>query len=931
MTTPSQHSEYASLFVSDNLAYLETLYTRYLTDPASLDGHWTAFFHAMAHPNGLSTITTPVDADDTLADGAAIGANHLHQGLVAQVVNTFRTHGHLAAAVDPLALEPPSPPAMLARAIALSQADAALVDSGGDENAPNASPPMTLATLCAQLQATYTQSIGAEFMHLSTPEERQWIAHWMERDRGNWSGAASERRRILTCLTAAEGLEQYLHKTYVGQKRFSLEGGEAFIAAMETLITCSCAHHAEEIVIGMAHRGRLNVLVNVLGQSAQTLFKAFEAQSRSNRGHQAASGDVKYHLGFAATRATAHGAIHVVLDANPSHLEIVGPVVVGGARARQERLGDTTHDRVIPVIIHGDASLAGQGVVMEMLQMSQLRGYGVGGTIHLVINNQIGFTTADRADARSTYYCTDIAKMIAAPVFHVNGDDPDAVVFVSRLALAYRQRFKKDCFIDLICYRRWGHNEADEPAMTQPQMYQTIRAHPTVRRLYAQRLERDGVIAPGEADRLVASYRHRLVAGETLVEASFPPATARAGDQSRDAQLDQSVDTRTEPARLRALAERMTTLPQTLTFHPRVAKIFDQRQRMARDQLPIDWGFAENLTYATVVQDGWRFRLSGEDVGRGTFAHRHAILYDQRSSQTYIPLKEVADQADQVTIVDSLLSEEAVLAFEYGYAATAPHTLTLWEAQFGDFANCAQVVFDQFIAASASKWGRYCDLVILLPHGHEGQGPEHSSARLERFLQLCALDNLCVCSPTTPAQYYHMIRRQTRSPCRRPLIVMTPKSLLRHPAAVSTFQDLVAGAFQPMIVDPTAQSDQVERLVICSGKVYYDLRAALQHAAPPLTQLIRIEQLYPLPSDQLLQTFSHYAHVKTVVWCQEEPHNQGAWYHMRHALQPCLAPGQQLHYAGRPAAASPATGHMGDHLAEQHALVAQALRHPFSD
>ena len=931
MTTPTQHPEYTSLFVSDNLAYLETLYTRYLTDPASLDAQWTAFFHAVAHPDALPTITTPVDAGNTLADGAAIGAKHFHHGIIAHVVNAFRTHGHLAAAVDPLAQQPPSPPIMLARAIASSQTDDRPVEIGRDEDTPEALPPMTLATLCAQLQATYTQSIGAEFMHLSSAEERQWIAHWMERDRANRRGSASERQRILTSLTAAEGLEQYLHKTYVGQKRFSIEGGEAFIAAMETLITSSAAHQVEEIVIGMAHRGRLNVLVNVLGQSAQTVFQAFETQAPSECDRQAARGDVKYHLGFAATRATAHGAIRVVLDPNPSHLEIVGPVVVGGARARQEHLGDTANDRVVPLIIHGDASLAGQGVVMELLQMSQLRGYGVGGTIHLVINNQIGFTTADRADTRSTYYCTDIAKMIAAPVFHVNGDDPDAVVFVSRLALAYRQRFKKECFIDLICYRRWGHNEADEPAMTQPQMYHKIRAHPTVRLLYAQRLEREGIIAAGEAERLVASYRNRLVTGQTLVDASFLPATARSGHQPNDARPDQSVDTRTDPARLRALAERITTLPQTLTFHPRVAKIFDQRQRMARDQLPIDWGFAENLTYATAVQDGWRFRLSGEDVGRGTFAHRHAILYDQHSSQTYIPLKQVAEQADHVTIVDSLLSEEAVLAFEYGYAATATQTLTIWEAQFGDFANCAQVVFDQFIAAGASKWQRDCDLVILLPHGHEGQGPEHSSARLERFLQLCALDNLSVCSPTTPAQYYHMIRRQTRIACRRPLIVMTPKSLLRHPDAVSTFQELVEGAFQPMIVDPCAHRDRVERLVICSGKVYYDLRAALQHGATPPTQLIRIEQLYPLPSDQLAQTFSHYAHVKTVVWCQEEPHNQGAWYHMRHALQPCLAAGQQLHYAGRPAAASPATGHMADHLAEQHALVAQALRQPFSD
>ena len=919
------------MLISDNLAYLETLDARYAHHPANFDDHWKEFFNTLNQSSSLDPLALNQDVSENVATATRPEQQRdsALSFLIAQLHDAFRRDGHRAALLDPLGLKQPAPPDTLVQAIqALCQEESRQARSeDGDTKAK-----ITPSAHVARLQAVYTETVGAEFMHLDCRQEREWLAAWLERDGGRRRGTASQRRRILTNLTAAEGLERYLQTQYVGQKRFSLEGGEALIALLDTMIAEASEHRAEEIVMGMAHRGRLNVLVNVLGKSARSVFDAFEDNPAEPTTPQPSSGDVKYHLGYTTTLTTAHGSIRVVLSANPSHLEIVAPVVVGSARARQDLLGDVKHERVIALMIHGDASLAGQGVVMELLQMSQLRGYHVGGTIHLVINNQIGFTTADQLDGRSSHYCTDVAKMIGAPVFHVNGDDADAVVFVCQLAYAYRHRFKKDVFIDLVCYRRRGHNEADEPTMTQPHMYQAIHAHPSVRALYAQRLEYEGVIDSQQADRLVQSYRQMLMTEQAHSAAAIAAQTNQTGStpaRSPVCPAPTNTDKRVDLIELKALALRLYTPPQSLSVHRQVGKVYEQRRRMADGDRPIDWGFAETLAYATAVNQGQRLRLSGEDVCRGTFAHRHAVLHDQHGPQTTIPLQDVADQLKRVWLIDSLLSEEAVLAFEYGYASTATNTLTIWEAQFGDFFNGAQVVIDQFIAAGEAKWGQTCGLVMLLPHGHEGQGPEHSSARLERFLQLCACDNMQVCIPTTPAQFFHLIGRQTRLPLPKPLIVMTPKSLLRHPEAVSDLQDLATGSFAPLIVDPCHHAEPVDRIVLCSGKVYYDLRARLKHLPVPSILLIRIEQIYPFPSAQLAQAWRPFSQVKTVIWCQEEPENQGAWNQIRYTLQACLPAGSALHYAGRAAAAAPATGRLKQHLAEQHALVEHALFHSF--
>lgn len=920
------------MLVGDNLAYLETLYACYARTPANLDEHWQDFFHALDQPLPLDPRSQNRDVTADISANARPGQERppALALIIAQLYDAFRRDGHRAALLDPLGLKKPVPPDALVQAVQALHRQEYRQAEGVDGDTQAKTTPNDLLT---RLQAVYTETIGAEFMHLDSRQEREWLAAWLERDGGRRRGSASQRRRILASLTAAEGLERYLQTQYVGQKRFSLEGGEALIALLDTLVAEASAHQAEEIIMGMAHRGRLNVLVNVLGKSARSVFDAFEDNPADTTMPPPSSGDVKYHLGYATTLSTAHGSIRVVLQDNPSHLEIVAPVVVGSARARQDLLNDVNHERVIALMIHGDASLTGQGVVMELLQMSQLRGYHVGGTIHLVINNQIGFTTADQLDGRSTHYCTDVAKMIGAPVFHVNGDDPDAVVFVCQLACAYRHRFKKDVFVDLVCYRRRGHNEADEPTITQPHMYQAIHSHPTVRALYAQRLEREGVIDPAEADRQVQSYRQMLMTGQAGDGAVMPVQTNQAGStpaRNNRPPVPTDIGKRFDLIELKALALRLYTPPQSFSVHPQVGKIYQQRRRMADGLRPIDWGFAETLAYATALHQGLRLRLSGEDVCRGTFAHRHVVLHDQQGPGTLIPLQDVAGQPEHVWLIDSLLSEEAVLAFEYGYASTATNTLSIWEAQFGDFFNGAQVVIDQFIAAGEAKWGQTCGLVLLLPHGHEGQGPEHSSARLERFLQLCACENMQVCIPTTPAQFFHLIRRQTHLHVPKPLIIMTPKSLLRHPEAGSSLQDLASGSFAPLIVDPCDHAEQpIDRIILCSGKVYYDLRARLKQQPDPSILLIRIEQLYPFPSTQLAQAWHPFSQVKTVVWCQEEPQNQGAWLHIRHALQACLSTHQVLHYAGRAVAAAPATGRMKEHLAEQHALVEHALFYSF--
>lgn len=924
----------SSPLAGGNAAYIEDLYEQYLVLPNSVDPKWKAYFDGFKGRDAGDIPHSAVIAHitDTAKQSVKQGPSDERERNIGRLITAYRSRGHLGARIDPLGLTPPSnPPDLDLPFHNLSQAD---LDNEFSTGGIGGQPRMKLRNLLAHLKATYTDTIGTEFMHISEFEQRQWIYRRLENVGGKIASNATNRKRILERLTAAEGLERYLHTKYVGQKRFSLEGGDALIPLMDTLVRQAGSNNVKDIVVGMAHRGRLNVLVNTLGKNPRKLFDEFEGKFEHAHHDRAHTGDVKYHMGFSADIAVSDGKqVHLALAFNPSHLEIVDPVVAGSVRSRQERFGDTERKTVLPILIHGDAAFAGQGVVMELLQMSQARGFAVGGTLHVIINNQIGFTTSARDDARSTPYCTDVAKMIGAPVFHVNGDDPDAVVFVAQLAYEFRQQFKKDVVIDLVCYRRWGHNEADEPAATQPVMYQTIRKHKTTRELYATKLEAEGVIAAGEAKAMVDDYRAKLDSGKFTTELASKHTDEFVIDWSKylSGKLDDTVKTSVKRQTLNKLAALINTIPATVELHPRVAKIYEDRIKMAAGEQPGDWGFAENLAYATLLAEGHKLRLVGQDAGRGTFFHRHAILHDQKTDSYYLPLRQLVSNPDDATVIDSLLSEEAVMGFEYGYSTTDPNTLCIWEAQFGDFANGAQVVIDQFIAAGEVKWGRISGLSLFLPHGYEGQGPEHSSARLERFLQLCALENMLVCVPTTPAQAFHMIRRQMRMSTRKPLIVMTPKSLLRHKLAVSTLDELANGKFQHIIPDDAADPKHVKRIVMCAGKVYYDLFENQQKRSQNDVAIIRIEQLYPFPRALLASELKRFNKATDVVWCQEEPQNQGAWYQIKHHLQAVLAHGQRLHYAGRSSSPSPAVGHMAEHMAEQESLVADALLNPFND
>jgi 2-oxoglutarate dehydrogenase E1 component len=784
-----------------------------------------------------------------------------------------------------------------------------------------------LREIIAMLERTYCGTVGAEFAHVSDTEERLWLQDEFQSGRMGHRFSGEERRNILWQLTAAEGLERYLHTKYVGQKRFSLEGGDALIPLLDDAIQTGGALGAEEFVIGMAHRGRLNVLVNVLGKAPSVLFSEFEG--KYDTAHLTGSGDVKYHKGFSADLRTQGGNVHVALAFNPSHLEVVNAVVEGSVRARQERRDDAKGERVVPILIHGDAAFAGQGVVMETLQLSQARGYSTGGTLHLVINNQVGFTTSRPDDARSTMYCSDIAKMLEAPIFHVNADDPESVVFVTRLAMRYRMKFHKDVVIDLVCYRRLGHNEADEPSATQPVMYGAIRKHPTARKLYADRLVADGVLTSFEADGLVEEYRAGLDEGRPQARASLGMIGNKyTVDWSPYTEIDWAAKLRTgvEAKRLAALGARITAVPEGFPLHSRVQQVVTNRQKMMAGEMPLDWGCAETLAYASLLEDGYSVRLSGQDCGRGTFFHRHAVWHHQQTGEIHVPLQHIAERQPRFQVIDSVLSEEAVMGFEYGYSTTDPGVLVIWEGQFGDFANGAQVIIDQFIVSGESKWGRYSGLTLFLPHGYEGQGPEHSSARLERFLQLCAELNMSVCVPSTPAQMFHMLRRQMLRSFRKPLVVMTPKSLLRHELSVSSLADLQSGGFRDLIdeVDPIDPST-VRRVVLSSGKVYFDLLKARRAAQQSDVALVRLEQLYPFPIEEYEALLARYPKAREVVWCQEEPQNQGAWYQIRHQLERPLAGKRELLYSGRAPAAAPATGIAKVHEAEQAAIVRAAL------
>jgi len=912
----------ADFLSGGNRAYLEDLHNRYQNNPDSVDSSWRQVFHDLSNKPTANSAATARDLCPT--DQAEYGRK---QAAVLRLINAYRTRGHSIANTDPLGLARPEVPDDFdLKAQGLEKADLSTSFDTGSLAFGRAQMPLRrILELC---DATYCGPLGIEYMYITDTAQKRWLQERLECEPVRPSTSADFRRHLLQRLTAAEGLERYLHTRYVGQKRFSLEGGEALIPMLGDLIQRAGGTGIKEIVIGMAHRGRLNVLVNILGKSPEELFGEFEGKYTSN-GSQMNTGDVKYHQGFSADTETPGGVLHVALAFNPSHLEIINPVVEGSVRARQDRRKDDEKNAVLPVLIHGDAAFAGQGVVMESLNMSNTRGFSTGGTVHIVVNNQIGFTTRNPLDARSTPYCTEVAKMVQAPIFHVNGDDPDAIIFASRLAHDFRMTFNKDVVVDMLCYRRLGHNEADEPAITQPSMYRVIRNLPTTRQRYAQRLADEGVITTAESDAMVERYRDALDQGQVV----HPPATDP--DKSlylvdwspyMTARWTDPVDTAISAERVIDLNDQLVTLPEDFDLHPRVRRMLDGRTQMATGEIPMDWGFAETMAYGSLIQDGYAVRISGQDSGRGTFSHRHAVLKNQARRSPYVPLRAIGDDPSQFLIIDSLLSEEAVLGFEYGYATTEPRTLTIWEAQFGDFANGAQVVIDQFISSGEAKWQRLCGLTLFLPHGMEGQGPEHSSARLERFLQLCGDNNMQVCIPTTPAQFFHMLRRQMIRLLRRPLIVMTPKSLLRHRASISPVSDLSQGAFHPVLDEVDAlDRTAVNRIVLCSGKVYFDLLEERTHRQQTDTAIIRIEQLYPFPQDHLETILNHYPNRDQVVWCQEEPRNQGSWHRIQNHLSRAVTNDQSLEYISRPASAAPATGSYQQYLTEQKQLVSNAL------
>jgi 2-oxoglutarate decarboxylase len=859
-----------------------------------------------------------------LVGAAQMDAYIEKQARVLQLINAYRVRGHLIAHLDPLVNKPGHHPELDPAFYGLTIWD---LDREFITGGLGGKPRATLREILDILRETYCGTIGVEYMNIQDTAQKQWLQERMEPSRNHQPLTAERRKQILKKLIAAEGFERFLHTKFIGHKRFSIEGGETMMAILDTLLDDAADSGVKEVVIGMAHRGRLNVLVNTIGKSLARLFSEFEGyvDPSTTQG----SGDVKYHLGARGTHRSPDGnELTVSVAPNPSHLEAVNPVVEGIVRAKQDRLGDTGHEQVVPILIHGDAAFAGQGMVAETLNLSQLHGYRTGGTIHIIINNQIGFTTTPE-DARSTPYCTDVAKMVQAPIFHVNGDDPDACVRVARLALEYRRTFKKDVVIDMFCYRRHGHNEGDEPSYTQPLLYKKIKQHPPVRQLYAERLLREQLITKAELDGMMEEAHRRY---ERAFEAAqkrelhFKPEVPLAVEAEKLATLQRAGTTAVPLALLHEVTRALTSLPPGFSINPKLQRILDERALLLEGDAKIDWSFAEALAFGTLVAEGTPVRLSGQDSGRGTFSQRHAVLYDATSGAEYVPLNHIREGQAPFSVYDSLLSEAAVLGFEFGYSVADPLALVLWEAQFGDFANGAQVIIDQFLAGSEAKWQQPCDLVLLLPHGYEGQGPEHSSARIERFLQLCAEENMQVVNCTTPAQYFHVLRRQMHDRQRKPLIIFTPKSLLRHPKVVSMPDELTGGEFQMVLDDQHfADPSAVKRLLFCSGKVYYDLLAELSLHPNPSLAIVRIEQLYPFPHERVAAIVQKYAQAREMVWCQEEPQNMGAWSFVRPLLLELMPEGRTLSYVGRPASAATATGSLRVHNAEQEALVRAAV------
>jgi 2-oxoglutarate dehydrogenase E1 component len=934
-----------SYLFGGNAPYVEELYEAYLDNPGSVPDNWRAYFDALQNVpavDGSEARDIPhapivesfaqrakANAFQVKASAAelSVARKQVH---VQSLIAAYRSLGARWADLDPLKRqERPKIPELEPAFYDLTESDMDITFSATNTYFTKAEQ-QTLREILQALRETYCGTIGAEFMHITEPVEKRWWQERLESIRSKPNFSVEQKKHILDRLTAAEGLERYLHTKYVGQKRFSLEGGESFIASMDELIQRAGEKGVQEIVIGMAHRGRLNVLVNTLGKMPKDLFAEFDHTAKEDL----PAGDVKYHQGFSSDVSTPGGPVHLSLAFNPSHLEIVNPVVEGSVKARMDRRGDKEGDQVLPVLVHGDAAFAGQGVVMETLALAQTRGYYTGGTVHIVINNQIGFTTSDPRDTRSTLYCTDVVKMIEAPVLHVNGDDPEAVVLCTQLAMDYRQQFNKDVVVDIICFRKLGHNEQDTPSLTQPLMYKKIGQHPGTRKLYADKLVAQTVLPANGPDDMVKAFRAAMDAGKHTVDpvlTNFKSKYAVDWTPFLGKKWTDAADTALPLAEIKRLSERITTIPGNFKLHPLVEKVIADRAAMGRGEINVDWGMGEHLAFASLVASGYPVRLSGEDSGRGTFTHRHSVLHDQNrerwSEGTYIPLQNVAENQAPFVVIDSILSEEAVLGFEYGYASADPNTLTIWEGQFGDFVNGAQVVIDQFIASGEVKWGRVNGLTLMLPHGYEGQGPEHSSARVERFMQLAADNNMQVVQPTTASQIFHLLRRQMVRMFRKPLVIMTPKSLLRNKDATSPLAEFTKGEFRTVIGELNAEIDaaKVKRVIACSGKVYYDLVKKREEKKAGDVAILRVEQLYPFPHKAFASEMKKYPNVSEVVWCQDEPQNQGAWFFVQHYIHENLGEGQKLGYAGRPASASPAVGYAHLHQEQQKALLDQAF------
>ncbi len=930
-----------SYLFGGNAPYVEEMYENYLSNPGSVSDTWRSYFDALQNVpavDGTDARDVPhLPVINAFAERAKQGTTQVvlaspdsemgrKRVYTQQLIAAYRNVGARWADLDPLKrTEREHIPELDPAFYGLTDADMETVFN--TSNTFFGRDTMSLRELMNALRETYCGTIAAEYMYTTDQNQKRWWQEKLESIRSKPNFTAEKKKHILGRLTAAEGLERFLHTKYVGQKRFSLEGGESFIASMDELIQSAGAKGVQEIVIGMAHRGRLNVLVNTLGKMPKNLFAEFDHTAPEDL----PSGDVKYHQGFSSDVTTPGGPVHLTLAFNPSHLEIVNPVVEGSVRARMDRRGDPSGKQVLPVLVHGDAAFAGQGVVMETLALAETRGYFTGGTVHLVINNQIGFTTSDPRDSRSTLYCSDVVKMIESPVLHVNGDDPEAVVLATQLALEFRMEFKKDVVVDIVCFRKLGHNEQDTPSLTQPLMYKKIAAHPGTRKLYADKLAAQGM-GDSLGDDMFKAYRADMDAGRHTVDpvlTNFKSKYAVDWTPYLGKKWTDAGDTAVPLAEWKRLAERLTTIPGNVTPHQLVKKVYDDRAAMGRGDIPVDWGMGEHMAFASLVASGYPVRLSGEDCGRGTFTHRHAVIHDQNREKsdegTYIPLQNVAENQAPFVVIDSILSEEAVLAFEYGYASNDPNTLVIWEAQFGDFVNGAQVVIDQFIASGEVKWGRVNGITLMLPHGYEGQGPEHSSARLERFMQLSADTNMQVVQPTTASQIFHVLRRQMVRNLRKPLVIMTPKSLLRNKDATSPLSEFTRGAFQTVIgetnADVVKKADKVKRIVVCSGKVYYDLVKKREEKGADDVAILRVEQLYPFPHKVFASELKKYPNATEVMWCQDEPQNQGAWFFVQHYIHENMLEGQKLGYSGRASSASPAVGYAHLHQEQQKALV----------